>query len=344
MRRGIRSTSGICRGDTGGASGNPFIVSGADETAVRQNPVSLVSPAPLTNVYDFNRDGKVNSVDALIARKASGLGLSSFTAPVIATQPVQPAYDWHTQSINGVLNIWAPNPSDFGTTFTVTDPNALFGSDGVPQITAVHQGPIADCYFLSAAGSLALNNPARIEAIVKNDTGGGWAVTFQYWNNNIGGYQPVVIHTDDELSSTLQTETNGEVWILVLEKAYAAFRTWNGSTSTDTMASLNWGFPGVALSALGDNNQTVSFGMMNNSQIASTIQGDLAANEPILFQTSTIAPDMVQSHVVIAITGISTDASGAVWVTTYNPWGFYDTRSESDLLSNGIGNIVVGTT
>jgi len=329
-------------GDTGGASGNPLVVSALDENAVRQNPMTLLSSAPLTSVYDFNRDGKVNSIDALIARKANGDGLSNFVAPVLVTQPVQEAYDWHTETINGVLNVWAPNPGDFGATFAVTDPAALFGSDGVPQITALHQGPIADCYFLAAAGSVALSNPGRIESIEKNDTGGGWAVTFQYWNQNTGTYQPVVIHTDDELSSTLQYEANGEVWVMVLEKAYAAFRTWNGSTSTNTMASLGWGFPGVALSALNDNNLSISYGMMTNAALASTIQNDLAANEPLLFQTSTSAPDMVQSHVYV-ITGISTDAGGTVWVTTYNPWGFYDTRSESDLISNGIGSLVVGT-
>src|SRR5205814_1622838 len=109
------------------------------------------------------------------------------------------SYDWHTQTINGALNIWAPNPSDFGTTFTVSDPSALFGTDGTPQLETIHQGPTADCYFLAAAGAIAYSNPSRIPAIAKNDPGGGWAVTFQYFNSALNAYVPVVIHTDNEL-------------------------------------------------------------------------------------------------------------------------------------------------
>lgn len=328
-------------GDTGGASGNPLVVSSADEAAVDAHPASFMSPATVTNVYDFNRDGKVDATDAMLARRAAGEGLSNLVAPAAETASTT-VYNWQQETINGVLNIWAPDPSDFGTTYTVTDPNALYGSPGVPQITAIHQGPTADCYFLSAEGSLAMDDPARIEALVKNDPGGGWAVTFQYFNSATQTYVPVVIHTADDLSSTMQTEADGQIWPLVLEKAYAAFRTWNGSTSTDTMASLDWGFPSAALSALNDNNFYQSFGILSSSGIANMLQSDLAANEPVLFQTSATAPDMVQSHVYV-ITGISTDASGTVWVTTYNPWGFYDTRTETDLLSNGIGAVTVGT-
>ncbi len=304
---------------------------------MRANPASLLASASLANPYDLNRDGKVDASDQLIARTANGNSLAVLS-PV---QSNAQSYNWQEQTINNVLNIWAPDPSDFGSTFAVTDPNALFGASGVPSITALHQGPLADCYFIAAAGSVANTDPARIEALVKNDPGGGWAVTFQYWNSSIEGYQPVVIHTAGDLS-TLQNIADGQDWVLVLEKAYAAFRTWNGSTSTNTMASLNWGFPGTALSALNDNNINVYYTSMSNSQIAGTLQSDISANEPLLFQTSATAPDMVQSHVYI-ITGISTDANGTVWVTTYNPWGFYDTRTEADLLSNGTGTLVVGT-
>lgn len=321
-------------------STDSFQVTAATETAARSNTTSFLAPASITNTYDFNRDGRVDATDQLIARAANGAALPVLSAPAV---PVAPAsYDWHTQTINGALNIWAPNPGDFGATFTVTDPTMLFGSDGVPQIEGVHQGPIADCYFLSAAGSLAYENPARIEALVKNDAGGGWAVTFQYLNSSTGLYSPVVIHTNNQLSSSLQNVSNNEVWSLVLEKAYAAFRTWNGISSTNTMASIGWGYPGSAFSGLSDNNASVYIGGMTQQGFYSTLQNDLAAGLPITYQTSASAPTMIQSHVYV-ITAVSTDASGNRWITTYNPWGFYDVRSESDLLANGIGTIVVGT-
>ncbi len=314
-------------------------VTAATETTVRTHSTTLLSPATITNIYDFNRDGRVDATDQLVARAAAGATLTALAAPPVPVPP--PAYDWHTQTINGALNIWAPNPSNFGTTFTVTDPTKLFGPDGIPQIEGVHQSSIADCYFLSATGSLAYSNPSRIQSLVQNDAGGGWAVTFQSWNTPTNSYVPLVIHTSNQLSSTKQVVSNNEVWSLVLEKAYAAFRTWNGVTSTNTLDSLGWGFAGSALTDLNDPYQYVSISSTNEAAVYATLQTALTAHQPILYQTSSSAPTMVKSHVYV-ITGVSTDANGVRWVNTYNPWGFYDTRKETDLLANGIGALVVG--
>ena len=50
---------------------------------------------------------------------------------------------------------------------------------------------------------------------------------------------------------------------------------------------------------------------------------------------------MVPSHVYI-ITAVSTDPSGTRWITTYNPWGFYETRTESDVLLDATSSVVIG--
>jgi hypothetical protein len=314
-------------------------VNAADEAGARNNCTTMLAPATAANLYDFNRDGKVDAIDQLVARAAAGDALPALTAPAIPA-PTQ-TYDWHTQTINGALNIWAPNPGDFGATFTVTDPAMLFGADGIPQIEGVHQGPIADCYFLAAGGALAFSNPGRLESLIQNDVGGGWSVTFQYWSSQANNYVPVVIHTSDQLSTSTQVVSHNEVWSLVLEKAYAAFRTWDGTSSQNTLASLGWGYAGTALTALNDPYQSAYLGTMSVQAVYSTLQTDLTAGEPILFHTSATAPTMAQSHVYV-ITAVSTDAQGVRWVTTYNPWGFYETRQESDLLQNSVGTLVIG--
>ena len=314
-------------------------VNAADEAAARNHCTTMLAPATAANPCDFNRDGKVDAIDQLVARAAAGDALPALTAPAISV-PTQ-TYDWHMQTINGALNIWAPNPGDFGSTFTVTDPTMLFGADGIPQIEGVHQGPIADCYFLSASGALAWSNPGRLESLIQNDAGGGWSVTFQYWSNQTFNYVPVVIHTSDQLSTSMQVVSHNEVWPLVLEKAYAAFRTWDGTSSQNTLATLGWGYAGNALTALNDPYQSLYIGAMSEQAVYSTLQTDLAAGQPVLFHTSTTAPTMAQSHVYV-ITAVSTDTQGVRWVTTYNPWGFYDTRTESDLLQNSVGSLVIG--
>lgn len=43
-------------------------VNATDELAARNNPASLFSNIPLTNLFDYNRDGVVNTTDSLIAR------------------------------------------------------------------------------------------------------------------------------------------------------------------------------------------------------------------------------------------------------------------------------------
>jgi hypothetical protein len=56
-------------GDTGlGNSATQATVNATDELAVRNNSESLFANIPITNIYDFNRDGVVNTTDALLSR------------------------------------------------------------------------------------------------------------------------------------------------------------------------------------------------------------------------------------------------------------------------------------
>jgi len=60
---------GHALGNTGeGDTATHATVNATDEIAVRNHPASIFSNIPLTNVYDFNRDGAVNFSDGLVAR------------------------------------------------------------------------------------------------------------------------------------------------------------------------------------------------------------------------------------------------------------------------------------
>ena len=54
---------------------NQFKVTSADELSARHDPHPFFRPAPITNVNDFNRDGKVDATDQIIARNNGGAAL-----------------------------------------------------------------------------------------------------------------------------------------------------------------------------------------------------------------------------------------------------------------------------
>ena len=54
-------------GETGDNAANA-LVGVRDQLLARLNPTSPANPADINNVYDFDRDGQVNTVDELLAR------------------------------------------------------------------------------------------------------------------------------------------------------------------------------------------------------------------------------------------------------------------------------------
>src|SRR5205085_5654352 len=62
-------------GNAAGESGNSSsdaIVNATDEIGARNDPhKSVLNPADITNVHDYNRDGLVNATDEIIARNNS---------------------------------------------------------------------------------------------------------------------------------------------------------------------------------------------------------------------------------------------------------------------------------
>jgi hypothetical protein len=59
---------GSAPADSGAGDASGYLVNSTDETSARNDPHSVVNPAAVTNVNDFNRDGQVNSTDQFAAR------------------------------------------------------------------------------------------------------------------------------------------------------------------------------------------------------------------------------------------------------------------------------------
>lgn len=71
-------------GESGNSPGTNAVVNATDEIRARANPRSLLSPAPVTFEFDYNRDRQVNATDQIIAR-ANG------TSPLTALQLITPS-------------------------------------------------------------------------------------------------------------------------------------------------------------------------------------------------------------------------------------------------------------
>lgn len=85
--------------------------------------------------------------------------------------------------------------------------------EGMPKLSAIHQGNIGDCHFLGPLGSMVFTRPGQVKEMIGGDQEHGYSVRFP-------GRQPVKITppTDTELGLLSSAGSNG-IWLAVLEKA-----------------------------------------------------------------------------------------------------------------------------
>ncbi len=105
---GLASADAFYFGNLVGESGDDLAISAADESAARTNRTGF-SAAAIANRYDFNRDGKVNATDELIARNNLGEALTTFVAPTTSA------------------------PTAVATTSSALSATAMTGSQAVPS-------------------------------------------------------------------------------------------------------------------------------------------------------------------------------------------------------------------
>ncbi len=238
-------------------------------------------------------------------------------------------YNGQTATIDGVLNVWAPNPVDYGATRTVTQSD-LFGISGVPDIASIIQGPAADCYFLAGIGAIAFQNPQFIQHDVTWDGQGfavGWAGAF--------GSIPMVVHTSAELSQGWQL-VSFQIWPQVMEKAYTYYRTANPILSNNLFIETGNGFASIVQAQLGFKASNVTF-PTSDAAATEMLASELAAGDYLTLITPVNAPTFTQNHTYI-ITGadVTTDT-----IYLYNPHGYYTSATMSEVRRNSVGFVTV---
>lgn len=208
-----------------------------------------------------------------------------------------------------------------------------------------YQGMLGDCYFISALGSLADNNPTAVQNMFIDNGDGTFTVRFytgsygNYYNSDgtiSAGFRGGVgtadyVTVDRYLATTSSgmfvysnygfsvTNTSAPLWIALAEKAYAQ---WNetvkeGRDGRNTYASIEGGWMStVDAQVLGYNG--------TNYYVASTAKqvaiNALAAHKAVTIGTNQLSGTVYGLYGTHAYGIVGYNASNDTF-TLYNPWG-----------------------
>ncbi len=152
-------------GDSGlGDTSTNALVGVTDELGARNNPQSTFNNIPLTNIFDFNRDGAVNATDALLARNnPTGLGnaLRFIAAPTISPPALSAALENDTAPGGGTNSDGLTSDPTIAGTLTDTAPLASLTAslNGNPPVDIrSYLGPGAAFTLDAAAMEMLLGN------------------------------------------------------------------------------------------------------------------------------------------------------------------------------------------
>ena len=165
-------------GQTGeAASGGLFSVTSAVETSARNDPHGFTNPATIADVNDFNRDGRVDVTDQLIARASNGHTLAVLN---LATGTVVP-------DLEPAASV--PGPTSYETYFLQlvnlarSNPTAAAAQFGIDLNEGLPAGTIS-----SAAEQPLAFNAALITAAQSHSA---WMLANQTFSHNEGTLDPV---------------------------------------------------------------------------------------------------------------------------------------------------------
>jgi hypothetical protein len=245
----------------------------------------------------------------------------------------------------------------------VTDPSItyksfadapLFSSAG-PKPDDIKQGYIGDCFFLSTLASVAKISPNIIRNDITTGADGTYTVKFM-----TAAKRPEYVRVDADLPvwsgigggggnlAYAGLGAQGSVWVAVMEKAYAEFRTHSHS-----YASIDGGWMTEAFSALGLASNSV-YWAANSTSLMNLVNAQVKAKHFATFATGdTITGDapLIADH-AYEIDSIQYDAKGRpVSIRLRNPWGVdgaghdgaddgYVTITAAQMLKNMSGVVV----
>jgi hypothetical protein len=217
------------------------------------------------------------------------------------------------------------NFADPTTTYTYRSfaANPLF-SDAGPIADDITQGNVGDCYYLASLAAIADTDPSRIRQSVVDLGDGTFAVQF------VRGGSKVYVRVDADLpawntSSLVYAKLGkqGSLWVPIMEKAYAYFRTANV-----TYASLESGWMSEASSALGIGSHS-TYSATSGQALLDLMAAELSEGKAVTYAAGTIvggAP-LIGFH-AYSVEAVNYSGGVATTVRLRNPWGVDGTGSD----------------
>jgi len=182
-------------------------------------------------------------------------------------------------------------------------------TDG-PQYSDIRQGSLGDCYYLATLASLADADPSTIRHAIRPLPDGTYLVRF-YRNGS-----PVYVRIDADLPVTsggslvyARLSATGEMWVPLMEKAYAWFRT-----GANAYASIELGWLDEAYASFGHGSLT-TYTFAPDAVLYAALSTGRAAAESRVGASGPI----IASHAYAVMAAFNAD--GAQYVQVYNPWG-----------------------
>jgi hypothetical protein len=194
----------------------------------------------------------------------------------------------------------------------------LFSNAG-PNVNDINQGDLGDCYFLSTLSAIAKVDPAVIRKDIVNNNDGTYTVNFTSGSTK----KQVRVNADLPTWSDGQLAYAGlgagnSMWVAILEKAFADFRT-----GAKSYGSIEGGWMSEAFSALGIKSQS-TFAAASATALGKLMAKDLKAGDAATFATGGTIKDgasLIGDH-AYEIASVTVDSKGnPLSVTLRNPWG-----------------------
>jgi hypothetical protein len=206
------------------------------------------------------------------------------------------------------------------------------------QYDDVAQGSVGDCYYLAALASVADTDPYLIEQMVAPLGDGTYAVRFYR-----GGCE-VYLRIDADLPVSYGTNLayakfgpDGELWVPLVEKAYAYFRYGQNS-----YASIHGGWMGPVYREVTNASAQYYWVAGSSEALLDYLASALAEGHPVTLGSYSNAPTPVVGSHAYMVKSVEITESGG-FVTVYNPWGmdgrYWDANFYDGLLTISLDQV-----